>query len=62
MGPISHKFRALHDEHSALDNKLRGELARPAPDLVTVGRLKREKLAVKDRIAALDRSRAPVQA
>ena len=43
-------FRLL-EYHQKLDSRLRAELKRRWPDMVTIARLKKLKLAVKDRLA-----------
>jgi hypothetical protein len=45
----------LRARHSALESELANEDRRPCPNEAVVGRLKREKLRLKDEIAALDR-------
>jgi hypothetical protein len=49
-------FRLL-SKHQRLDEALRAEQARRLPDFTRLQRLKRMKLAVKDRLAALMRRR-----
>lgn len=51
------RMHALEQRHAALDAALAEELARPAPNLDAVRDLKRRKLALKDEIAGLARSR-----
>jgi hypothetical protein len=55
-------IRDLEAQHSAFDRTLAAELRRPAPDLALVRRLKRAKLALKDRAATLARAGAPAPA
>jgi len=45
--------------HRRLDEEVRGEAQRRAPDLARLLRLKKLRLAVKDRLAALMRRRQP---
>ena len=45
--------------HAELERALEAELARPRPDDIAVRQIKREKLLVRDRIAALERSTLP---
>lgn len=52
-------IRDLEEQHSAFDRTLAAELRRPAPDPVLVRRLKRAKLALKDRAAMLARLGSP---
>jgi len=42
---------ALQMKHAGLDQQLRDEQARPAPDAARVQRLKRAKLKIKEEIA-----------
>ena len=42
---------ALHSKHEGLDRRLREEMNRPAPDTVTIQDLKKQKLALKQKIA-----------
>lgn len=52
---LSHEDRiqTLRQKHSELDAALREEEARPMPDSMTIGTLKRQKLAIKDELAQL---------
>ncbi len=43
----------LESQHSNLEKQLIEEEARPHPDSAAINALKRQKLAIKDRIAAL---------
>lgn len=43
---------ALHAKHAGLDARLQAENARPRPDAATVATLKKQKLKVKQEIAA----------
>jgi hypothetical protein len=43
---------SLSARHARLDANLAAELRRPMPDAATVARLKREKLRLKDEVAA----------
>jgi len=52
------RLRSLHQK---LDRELRSERAQRRPDGLRVVRLKKLKLALKDRIAALSRSRTTPQ-
>lgn len=51
-------IRELEAQHRAYERTLADELRRPAPDPVLVRRLKRAKLALKDRAAMLARGEA----
>ena len=42
----------LKQEHKRLDESINDEYSRPAPDAARVAELKRQKLRVKDQIAA----------
>jgi len=42
---------ALQTKHAGIDQQLRDEQARPAPDAARVQQLKREKLRIKEAIA-----------
>lgn len=53
-------IRELEAQHSAFDRSLAEELRRPAPDPVLVRRLKRAKLALKDRATMLARMGGPL--
>ena len=50
---MSHNIFRLMQYHQNLDSKLRTEMSRRLPDMLRVQRLKRLKLAVKDRLAKL---------
>jgi hypothetical protein len=43
---------ALYTKHAGLEAKLREEMNRPAPDAATVQFLKRQKLRIKEELAA----------
>ncbi len=43
---------ALKAKHAGLEARLHDEQARPSPDIVTVQKLKRQKLRIKEEIAA----------
>lgn len=53
----AHVYR-LTAVHRRLDDAIRAEMARRLPDSVRLLRLKKLKLAVKDRLAAVTRRRA----
>lgn len=48
---ISSHTQALQHKHASLDEQLRLERSRPAPDDATIAQLKREKLRLKEQIA-----------
>jgi hypothetical protein len=52
-------IRDLEAQHSAFDRTLAEELRRPSPDAVLIRRLKRAKLALKDRVAMLAHAVSP---
>lgn len=52
---MSDRFFRLLERHQHVDERLRDELRRPAPDRLRVQSLKKMKLTIKDRIAALIR-------
>lgn len=49
------RHEALLARHSVLEAELGREQARPAPDTLRIGMLKREKLRLKDEMKALER-------
>jgi hypothetical protein len=49
----------LIERHAELERALAEEMERPRPDDATVRQIKREKLAVRDRIAAIERGAVP---
>jgi hypothetical protein len=55
-------IRELEAQHRAYERTLSEELRRPAPDPVLVRRLKRAKLALRDRAAMLARGPRPATA
>jgi hypothetical protein len=59
---MSHYIFRLLSRHQQLDDALRSEQKRPWPDFARLQRLKRMKLAVKDRLSALIARRAPTLA
>jgi hypothetical protein len=50
---------ALHARHAGLEAAVRLEIARPLPDEQRLSELKRQKLRLKDMIAALSRHGGP---
>ena len=48
------ELNVLRQEHRDLDDAIRALDERPAPDMLTVRRLKKQKLSLKDRIAVLE--------
>lgn len=49
----------LSARHAELERALLAETARPVPDDAALRRLKREKLLIRDRIAAIERGAMP---
>jgi hypothetical protein len=49
------RIDSLRARHAWLDEKLESEAGRPHPDDIVVHDLKRQKLAIKDEIARLER-------
>jgi len=49
----------LSDRHAELERALAEEMERPMPDDTALRRIKREKLSVRDRIAAIERGAVP---
>lgn len=49
------RIDSLRSRHATLESKLEDEERRPHPDDVLVHDLKRQKLAIKDEIARLER-------
>jgi len=58
---LQDRIGTLRARHSALEIELASEERRPSPNEVVIGRLKREKLRLKDEIAALDRTETVVE-
>lgn len=50
--PSSH-VTALETKHAGLEEQLRDEMNRPAPDPVTINTLKKRKLRIKEELAQL---------
>ena len=44
---------ALQSKHAGLEARLREEMSRPAPDAATVQVLKKQKLRIKEELAAI---------
>lgn len=47
------RIRSLETRHQALETRIADETLRPRPDTMTLSRLKREKLAVKQEMEKL---------
>jgi hypothetical protein len=56
MSSVTYRLTGLHRR---LDDAISSEMRRPAPDSLKLLRLKKLRLLVKDRLAALMRSRVP---
>lgn len=48
----SGRTAALGERHARIDHAVSAELARPGSDSLEIARLKKERLAIKDQIAA----------
>ena len=48
---LSH-LHALQSKHAGLESRLRDEMARPVPDTAMIQSLKKQKLRLKEEIAA----------
>jgi len=56
LASVAWLLARLQVQHSGLERRIAEEAGRPQPDFTVVGALKRERLALRDRIAALKRS------
>jgi hypothetical protein len=56
---IEQKLSELRAAHRALDERISQLIAQGFPDQLEVQRLKKQKLALKDRIARLESDRLP---
>lgn len=56
---IDTRLETLRAAHRALDERIKQMVAEGATDMVELQRLKKQKLALKDRIAFLERQRLP---
>jgi hypothetical protein len=56
---IEQKLAELRAAHRALDERINQLIAQGFPDQLEVQRLKKQKLALKDRIARLESDRLP---
>lgn len=45
-------IHALQSRHAGLEARLREEMSRPAPDAATIQQLKKQKLRIKEALAA----------
>lgn len=45
----------LKDRHARLEAAIQSEVGRPHPDELSISAMKREKLRIKDQIAAMER-------
>ena len=50
---VSSHISALESKHAGLEHRLHEEMSRPAPDDTTIKQLKRQKLRIKEEIAAI---------
>jgi uncharacterized protein len=58
---MSNRTFRLMEYHQRLDDELRGEMRRSWPSFSRIQRLKRLKLAVKDKLQSLTRGRKEAQ-
>lgn len=56
---IDTRLASLKAAHRALDNRINQLAAEGRPDQIVLQRLKKQKLALRDRIAYLERNRHP---
>ncbi|MCS6778704.1 MAG: DUF465 domain-containing protein [Geminicoccaceae bacterium] len=56
---IDTRLETLRAAHRALDERIKQLVAEGATDMLELQRLKKQKLALKDRIAFLERQRLP---
>jgi hypothetical protein len=50
---LDDKIVSLKDEHQALENAIEKEESRPHPDDIQIASLKKQKLRIKDQMAAI---------
>lgn len=55
---LAPRLASLSAEHHLLEDLIRSETRRPAPDFTHIAALKRRKLSIKDNIAALSQRAA----
>ena len=53
--PKRYRYDALLQQHRSIERSLAAELKRPLPNSLTIQRLKRRKLLVKDELQAWER-------
>ena len=53
------ELNVLRQDHRDLDDAIRALEQRPAPDMLTVRRLKKQKLLLKERIAVIEDKLTP---
>lgn len=51
---LERRLAPLREEHKDLDDAIRALEERPQPDMLQIARLKKKKLALKDRIGQLE--------
>lgn len=56
---LQQQLKQLRDEHRQLDNEIRALRETGAVDMLKIGRMKKVKLRLKDRIAAIEDSLTP---
>jgi hypothetical protein len=59
LAALERKLAELRAAHRALDSRIEQLVQQRYPDQLEVQRLKRQKLALKDRIARLESARIP---
>ena len=59
LAALERKLAELRTAHRALDSRIEQLVQQRYPDQLEVQRLKRQKLALKDRIARLESARIP---
>jgi hypothetical protein len=55
---LAPRLASLSAEHRLIDDLIRAEMRRPAPDFAHIAALKRRKLGIKDQISELSRRAA----
>ena len=58
---IQPRLQSLKDRHTALEARIGSEAARPLPNSLELGRLKREKLRLKEEMERLRPPRPPAE-
>ncbi len=58
---VHDRIESLRSQHALLDDAIREESHRPHPDELRIHELKREKLRLKDEIAAMQTVTPPIE-